>query len=104
MAVVIEILPIHEVLMHLIREIVIRCPNVTPKDRARPITQLVEEINKKKSQDILEKVLAARRLPSGNIMMIINTEKAKKQMKQDRSWLTAVSKKAQVNRRRFPVM
>jgi len=96
--------PVREVPTRLAREIVIRCPNATPEDRARPITQLVEEINKKKSQDVLGKVLAARRLPSGDIVVTTNTEKAKEQMEQDGSWLAAVSKEAQVNRRRFPVM
>ena len=97
-------LPVCEVLTRLAREIVIRCPNATLEDRARPITQLVEEINKKKSQDVLGKVLAARRLPSGDIVVTTNTEKTKEQLEQDSSWLAAVSKEAQVNRRRFPVM
>ena len=104
MAIVIETFLIHEVLTRLAREIVIRCPNATPEDRAQSITQLMKEINKKKSQDVLGKVLAARRLPSGDIVVTTNTEKAKKQMEQDGSWLAAVSKEAQVNRRRFPVM
>ena len=69
---------VREVLMRLTREIVIRCPNVILEDCARPITQLVEKINKKKSQDILGKVLAARRLPNEDIVVIINMEKTKK--------------------------
>ena len=70
--------PVREVPTRLAREIVIRCPNATPEDRARPITQLVEEINKKKSKDVLGKVLAARRLLSKDIIMITNMKKIKK--------------------------
>ena len=95
---------VREIPTRLAREIVIRCPNATPEDRARPISRLVEEINKKKSQEVSGKVLAARRLPSGDIVVTTNTEKAKEQLEQDSSWLAAVSKEAQVNRRRFPVM
>ena len=79
--IIIGIPPVHEVLTCLAREIVIRCPNVILEDYARPITQLVEKINKKKSQDILGKVLAARRLPNEDIVVIINMEKTKEQMK-----------------------
>ncbi len=96
--------PVREVPTRLAREIVIRCPNATPEDRTRPIARLVEEINKKKSQEVSGKVLAARRLPSGDVVITTNTEKAKEQLEQDSSWLAAVGKEAQVNRRRFPVM
>ena len=63
----------------------IRCLNTTSENHTQLITQLVEKINKKKSQNVSEKVLTVRRLLNRNIMMIINTEKTKKQLKQNSS-------------------
>lgn len=48
-------------------------PNATPQDRTRPIKQIVEEINKSKSKEIQGKVLAARRLPSGDVLVTADT-------------------------------
>ena len=67
----------------LAREIVIRYFNTTSENCVWSITQLVKKINKKKSQNVSEKVLTVRRLFSENIMMIINIEKTKKQLKQN---------------------
>ena len=93
-----------EVLTCLTREIVIRCSNIIFEDHVWSITQLVKKINKKKSQKMSKKVLIIRKLLSKNIIIIINMKKMKKQLKQNSSWLAAVSKKIQINWRRFSVM
>src|SRR6266513_812821 len=51
-----------EISTHFARKIIIRCLNVILKDHAQSITQLVKKINKKKSQNVLEKVLTIRKL------------------------------------------
>ena len=86
-----------EVLMHLVREIIIRCLNVTSEDHAQSITQLVEKINKKKNQKMSEKVLIIKKLLSRDVVITINMKKIKKQLKQNSSWLMTVSKKIQIN-------
>ena len=93
-----------EVLMCLMKEIVIRCLNMIFKDYVWSIIWLVKKINKRKNQKMFEKVLIIRKLFSKNIMIIINIKKIKKQLKQNNSWLAAVSKKTQINQRRFLVM
>ncbi len=96
-AAVTELLSVCKILMHLMREIVIRCLNMTSEDCVWSITWLMKKINKKKSQKMFEKVLTVRRLFSKNIIIIINIKKMKKQLKQNNSWLAAVSKKTQIN-------
>ncbi len=95
---------VREVPTRLPREIVVTSPNATPQDRSRPIKQIVEEINKAKSPEVWGRVLAARRLPSGDIVVTTDTAATKEQLEKDSKWLPAVSSTAQVNRRRFPVM
>jgi hypothetical protein len=80
-----------EVPTRLQRELVVTNPGATPQDRNRPISQIVEDINKSKSQDIKGKVLAARRLPSGDITITTDTAETKNQLERDSSWLTAVN-------------
>jgi hypothetical protein len=96
--------PAREVPARLSRELVVAVPNASPQDRGRPIRQIVEEINKSKSSTIQGKVLAARRLPSGDVVVTTDTEDTKRQLEKDGSWLSAVGQAAQVNRRKFPVM
>jgi hypothetical protein len=96
--------PVREVPARLPRELVVTSSNGTPQDRTRPIKQIVEEINKTRSKEIKGKVLAARRLPSGDIVITTDTATTKEQLEKDNSWLPAVSSTATVNRRRFPVM
>ena len=69
-----------EIPTRLIREIVIRCSNMISKNYARPISWLVKEINKKKSQKMFRKVLITKKLSNRDIMIIINIEKVKKQL------------------------
>ncbi len=80
-----EFFSVHEILTCLTREIVIRCLNTISKDCTQSITQLVKKINKKKSQKVLKKMLIIRKLSNENIIMMINTEKTKKQLKQNSS-------------------
>jgi hypothetical protein len=49
----------------------------------------VEEVNKSKSGTIQGKVLAARRLPSGDVVITADTEDTKRQLEKDGSWLSA---------------
>ncbi len=92
-AAVTESFSVHKVLMCLMREIVIRCLNMIFKDHVWLIAWLVKKINKRKSQKMFRKVLTIRRLFNKNIIIIINIKKTKKQLKQNNSWLAAVSKK-----------
>jgi hypothetical protein len=64
----------------------------------------VEEVNQSKSRTIPGKVLAARKLPSGDVVITADTEDTKRQLEKDGSWLSAVGQAAQVNCRKFPVM
>jgi hypothetical protein len=64
----------------------------------------VEEGNKTKSQTIQGKGLAARRPPSGDVVITTDTEETKTQLEKDGSWLAAVGQAAQVNCRKSPVM
>lgn len=88
----------------LSRELVVRNPEATPEDRSRPINQMVEEINRTKSTEIKGRVLAARRLPSGDITITADSKETKELLERDGSWLAAVGQAAHVNRRKFPVM
>ena len=74
---------VHEISTCLARKIVIRCFNMILKNHIQSITQLVKKINKKKSQNMLDKMLTIRKLLSRDIVIIINTEKTKKQLKQN---------------------
>jgi hypothetical protein len=95
---------VREVPTRLSRELVVRNPEASPEDRKRPISQIVEGINRAKSAEIKGKVLAARRLPSGDITITADTQETKELLERDSSWLAAVGQAAYVNRRKFPVM
>ena len=92
-----ELFSVHEILTHLTREIIIKCFNTISEDYVWSISQLVKKINKKKSQKMFKKMLTIRKLFSKNIVITINTKKTKKQLKQNSSWLTTISKKTQIN-------
>lgn len=96
--------PVREVPTRLSRELVVRNPEATPEDRNRSITRIVEDINKTKSAEIKGKVLAARRLPSGDITITADTKETKELLERDSNWLAAIGQAAQVNRRKFTVM
>jgi hypothetical protein len=96
--------PVREVPKRLARELVIACPDASPQDRGRPIAQIVEEINKLKGSAVPGRVLAARRLPSGDILITADTAETKEQLESSSSWLPAVGQTAKVNRRRFTVL
>jgi len=66
--------------MRLTRELVIWNPGASLQDRNRPISQIIEEINKSKSPEIIGKVLAGRKLPSGDIIIIADTAQTKEQL------------------------
>jgi hypothetical protein len=95
---------VREVPTRLAREIIVTNPEASTQDRARPIAQIVEEINKTKGANVLGNVLAARRLPSGDVLITADTAATKEQLERDPNWLPAISQAARVNRRRFPVM
>ena len=99
-----ESLSVCKVLTCLVRKIIIRCLNVISKDHVQLITWLVKKINKKKSQKMFEKILIVRKLLSENVVITINTKKMKKQLKQNSSWLVTMSKKIQINWKRFSIM
>jgi hypothetical protein len=60
--------------------------------------------NRLKNRAIQGKVLAVRRLPSGDVVITTDTEETKKQLEKDGGWLTAVGQTAQVSRRKSPEM
>ena len=95
---------IHKILICLAREIIIRYLNAILENCVWLISWLVKKINKKKNQKMFKKVLIVRKLLSENIVITINTKKTKNQLKQNNSWLIAVSKKMQINWRRFLIM
>ena len=96
--------PVREIPTRLSRELLVRNPEATPEDRSRPITRIVEDINKTKSAEIKGKVLAARRLPSGDITITADTKETKELLERDSNWLAAVGQAASVNRRKFTIM
>ena len=49
-------------------------------------------------------MLAARRLPSRDIIIITDRAETKEQLEQDNSWLLVVGQAVQVNRRKFIVI
>ena len=49
-------------------------------------------------------MLAARKLPSGDIIVTTDTVETKKKLERDSSWLAAVGQAARVNRRKFLVI
>jgi hypothetical protein len=95
---------VREIPTRLARELVVACPDASPQDRGRPVKQIVEEINKLKGSTVPGKVLAARRLPSGDVLITTDTAEAKEQLERSQNWLPAVGQTAIVNRRRFTVL
>lgn len=95
---------VREIPTRLARELVVACPDASSQDRGRPIKQIVEEINKLKGSAVPGRVLAARRLPSGDILITTDTAETKEQLERSNSWLPAVSQTAKVNRRKFTVL
>jgi len=95
---------VREVPTRLARELVIACPDASPQDRGRPVKQIVEEINKLKGSTVPGKVLAARRLPSGDVLITTDTAETKEQLERSERWLPAVSQTAKINRRKFTVL
>ena len=77
-----ESFSIHEILIYLTREIVIKCFNAISENHVQLITQLVKKINKK-NQKIFRKILTVKKLFCKNIVIIINMKKTKKQLKQN---------------------
>ena len=97
-------LRVREVPTRLNREIIITNTSSAPQDRGRPVSEIVQAINSGKSQEIEGQVLAARRLPSGDILITTDTERTKEGLEKSKGWLTAIGQAAKVNRRKFTVL
>src|SRR5437016_5357200 len=79
-------------------------PSDSFMDRNHSINQIVEDINKKKNPTNSKKVLAARRLPNENILVMANIAVTKNLLKHDPNWLLIIEKSTRVNRRKFMIM
>ena len=88
----------------LARELVVTYPNGTTPDRNRPISQIVEGINKMKDSSIAGKVIAARQLPSGDVLVTTDTAETKEGLERDPKWLPVINQAAKINRRKFTVI
>ena len=87
------------------REIIVSSSGETPDQRRRDNKELVEDINKGvKEAGGKGGVVAARRLPSGDIAVTTEDEDTRHRLEKDRDWLQAVGEGAQVRRRTYVVL
>jgi hypothetical protein len=87
------------------REITIlrrECPPLDGEE-AKP-ARIVETVNTKIGDNGKGKVIAARKLPSGDIVLTLDSAEAKNHMVKETSWATALGPQARVARTRFTVM
>ena len=59
--------------------------NIFTQDRTRPISQMVEKINKAINREIQRKVMTDYRLLSKDMVVITDNKKTKKRLKKDKS-------------------
>ena len=93
--------PDKEVPKRLAREVLVHRSNTT--EALHPET-LVRRVNSAKKPTILGSVIAARRLPSGDLILTTDTEDTKRQLEADTGWLQALGEGSQLNRRKYPVL
>jgi hypothetical protein len=93
--------PDRDVPTRLTREILVQRSNTT--EGLHPET-LVRRVNNAKKISILGKVIAARRLPSGDIVLTTDSVDTKRQLEAETTWLQALGEGSQLNRRKFPVL
>jgi hypothetical protein len=87
------------------REITIlrrECPPLDGEE-AKP-ANIVETVNTKIGDNGKGKVIAARKLPSGDIVLTLDSAEAKTLMVKETGWASALGSKARVARTRFTVM
>ena len=82
----------------------IACPDASPQDRGRPVKQIVEKVNKLKDSVVPEKMLAVRRLLSGDVLITIDTAEIKKQLERSNDWLTMIDQIMKVNCHKFTIL
>jgi hypothetical protein len=99
-----DVSAVHEVLSHLVRELMIVCSDTFSQDQEHSIKQIVKKINRLKDSTVSEKVLTVCRLLSENVLITMNTAEIKKQLKCSKSWLSAISQTARVNCCKFTVL
>jgi len=93
--------PDREIPTRLEREILVHRSETTAA--LHPET-LVQRVNRAKKTSILGKVIAARRLPSGDLVLTTDSADTKKQLEADDKWIQALGEGSQLSRRKFPVL
>ena len=82
------------------REIVVARGTETLEEKRRNGRELVEDLNKGEKRGIL----AARRLPSGDVLLTTESRETKERLEKDQSWLNAFGEGAKVKRRACVVL
>ncbi|KAK2735766.1 Checkpoint kinase 2, partial [Myotisia sp. PD_48] len=86
------------------REIRVKCPEIPERMKGKPTKEIQEEINKELGQDGRKSILGARRLESGDIVLVAasSVEKAQREKKQD--WMKILGRGATVKGRESTVL
>jgi hypothetical protein len=83
-----------------LREIIVDAGTETPAEKRRNGKELVEDLNK----DLDNKIIAARRLRSGDILVTTADKTTRQSLLKDTSWLQAFGQGAKVRQRSYVVL
>jgi phage gp45-like len=87
------------------REVTVTIEDITEREETRhkSVEMIVNAVKNKEPKTATDKVLAARKLPSGDILFVTHTEEARISLEKSSEWLQAVATSAKVKRNTFPV-
>ncbi|KAF2181536.1 hypothetical protein K469DRAFT_455771, partial [Zopfia rhizophila CBS 207.26] len=93
--------PDRDVLKRLMREILVYRSDTI---KALHPETLVQRVNNVKKLVTLGTIIVARRLPSGDLVLTVDSADTRRQLEADTIWLRALEEGSQLNRRKFPVL
>jgi phage gp45-like len=87
------------------REITVTIEDIIEREETRhkSVEMIVNAVKSKEPKSATDKVLAARKLPSGDVLFVTHTEEARISLEKSNEWLQAVATSAKVKRNTFPV-
>jgi hypothetical protein len=88
-----------------LREIRVKRENLTPEEADKPVETLVREINNRFNNLGVGKVLTARQLPSGDLVLLADSADTKTRAEAKKEeWIGLVSAKAEVRPKKYTVL
>jgi Zinc knuckle len=84
-------------------KIIIKDEKEREQTRKKDIRQLISAAKTYKPQEATKQIIAARRLPSGDLLFSTLTEKARIELEKSNDWLQAITPSAEIRKTTFPL-